>query len=439
MSGSLLLILAVWLLLMAPLLLRKQSPVRRTSRGMSETRILHEGGAKRSRRPSRLLPAEGHYMSSDEDVDADIDFVEAEPEYVLFDEDVDTRDEERASEHADIAGGVETVDAEVDEDRADVVENAADETTNLETLEGELVDADAEDLDGEEHVADAQRRTVPAEAPAVSAESVTVDAELADDAADTMAHDDAGADTPAPLRVTAAEQTDTADADIEDEPEEQPALRNIPTAYFRGGDLHVDAGVREEDEAAEAESPLTEAEEESFELSEEDMEFIASRRGRGVYDPVASQQLYNRRLQRRKQVLGVLAGLTAIALIASLIVGGGLWIAFLVTAALTGVYLFNLRRQAIEEAKLRRRRLARMRRARLGVRNLEDAELGVPDRLLRPGAIVVETDEADPELENLTYANGGDFFDDGFDDYPDADADLNNWDGPHGRAHIRAV
>lgn len=443
MSGSLLLILAVWLLLMAPLLLRKQSPVRRTSRGMSETRILHEGGAKRSRRPRRLLPAEGHYMSSDEDVDADIDFVEAEPEYVLFDEDVDARDEERASEHADIADGVETVDAEVDEDHADVVEHTADETTNLETLEGELVDADAEELDGEEHVADAQHRTVPAEAPAMSAESVTVDAELADDAADTMAHEDdkhedAGADTPTTLRVAEAE-ADTADADTENEPEEQPALRTIPTAYFRGGDLHVDAGVREEGEAAEAESPLTEAEEESFELSEEDMEFIASRRGRGVYDPVASQQLYNRRLQRRKQVLGVLAGLTAIALIVSLLVGGGLWIAFLVTAALTGVYLFNLRRQAIEEAKLRRRRLARMRRARLGVRNLEDAELGVPDRLLRPGAIVVETDEADPELENLAYANGGDFFDDGFDDYPGEDADLDNWDGPHGRAHIRAV
>lgn len=443
MSGSLLLILAVWLLLMAPLLLRKQSPVRRTSRGMSETRILHEGGAKRSRRPRRLLPAEGHYMSSDEDVDADIDFVEAEPEYVLFDEDVDARDEERASEHADIADGVETVDAEVDEDHADVVEHTADETTNLETLEGELVDADAEELDGEEHVADAQRRTVPAEAPTMSVESVTVDAELADDAADTMAHEDdkhedAGADTPTTLRVAEA-KADTADADTENEPEEQPALRTIPTAYFRGGDLHVDAGVREEGEAAEAESPLTEAEEESFELSEEDMEFIASRRGRGVYDPVASQQLYNRRLQRRKQVLGVLAGLTAIALIVSLLVGGGLWIAFLVTAALTGVYLFNLRRQAIEEAKLRRRRLARMRRARLGVRNLEDAELGVPDRLLRPGAIVVETDEADPELENLAYANGGDFFDDGFDDYPGEDADLDNWDGPHGRAHIRAV
>lgn len=444
MSGSLLLILAVWLLLMAPLLLRKQSPVRRTSRGMSETRILHEGGAKRSRRPRRLLPAEGHYMSSDEDVDADIDFVEAEPEYVLFDEDVDARDGERASEHAEIADGVETVDAEVDESHADVAEHAVDETTNLETLEGELVDADAEELDAEEHVADAQHRAVPAEAPAMSTESVTVDAELADDAADPMTHEDekhedAGADTPATRRVAEAEQTDTADADTEDTPEEQPALRTIPTAYFRGGDLHVEAGVCKEDEAAEAESPLAEVEEESFELSEEDMEFIASRRGRGVYDPVASQQLYNRRLQRRKQVLGVLAGLTTIALIAGLTVGGRLWIAFLVTAALTGVYLFNLRRQAIEEAKLRRRRLARMRRARLGVRNLEDAELGVPDRLLRPGAIVVETDEADPELENLAYANGADFFDDGFDHYPGEHADLDDWDGPHGRAHIRAV
>src|SRR5699024_4616641 len=137
-----------------------------------------------------------------------------------------------------------------------------------------------------------------------------------------MAHDDAGADTPAPLRVTAAEQTDTADADIEDEPGEQPALRNIPTAYFRGGALHGEAGVGGEVGVAEAESRRAEAEEGSCGLSEEDMEFIASRRGRGVYDPVASQQLYNRRLQRRKQVLGVLAGLTAIALIASLIVGG---------------------------------------------------------------------------------------------------------------------
>ena len=73
------------------------------------------------------------------------------------------------------------------------------------------------------------------------------------------------------------------------------------------------------------------------------------------------------------------------------------------------------------------------------MRNLEDAELGVPDRLLRPGAIVVETDEADPELENLAYANGADFFDDGFDHYPGEHADLDDWDGPHGRAHIRAV
>ena len=91
-------------------------------------------------------------------------------------------------------------------------------------------------------------------------------------------------------------------------------------------------------------------------------------------------------------------------------VGGWLWLTLIASAGFSGLYMFYLRRQAIEEAKLRRRRMARMRRARLGVRNLADGELGVPDRLLRPGAIIVETDEADPELDNLDYASGADYF-----------------------------
>ena len=70
-----------------------------------------------------------------------------------------------------------------------------------------------------------------------------------------------------------------------------------------------------------------------------------------------------------------------------------------------------LRRQAVEERELRHRRLARMRRARLGVRNAEDDELGVPDRLMRPGAVILETDDNDPALSNLEYADGADFFD----------------------------
>ena len=39
MFGSLLLIAAVWLVLLAPLLLRNQKPVRRTAQALGETRV----------------------------------------------------------------------------------------------------------------------------------------------------------------------------------------------------------------------------------------------------------------------------------------------------------------------------------------------------------------------------------------------------------------
>ena len=80
MFGSLLLIAAVWLVLLAPLLLRNQKPVRRTAQALGETRVLHRGGsALKAKR--KLKPAEGLYMASDDD---ELELVEAEPEYVLL-------------------------------------------------------------------------------------------------------------------------------------------------------------------------------------------------------------------------------------------------------------------------------------------------------------------------------------------------------------------
>lgn len=402
MSGSLLLILAVWLLLMAPLLLRKNSPVRRTSQALSETRVLHEGGTELPSRPRRLLPAEGHYMSVDEDVDEDIEFVPAEPEYVLYDEDSDVADD------APLAG----------EDTAEDATAGAGEAAEI--VDAELVEDPEDTLGG------------------------AVEFEEGSEFNEILAEDDA--EDAAAVETEAAEHGQEDDGDVTQlaatqEPEsELPPLRQIPTAYFRGGDLDITADTPEEAEEPEN-APLAEREEESLELSEEDIAYIAARRGRGVYDPVASQKLIDQRLSRRKQVLSGLAGLTLITLLCSIILGGKWWLGLLLMASLTGVYLVNLRRQAIEEAKLRRRRLARMRRARLGVRNLEDAELGVADRLLRPGAIVVETDEADPELLNLEYATGAEFFDlDGQDADFLADEQPNRWDqrSEH-RDRLRAV
>lgn len=50
MAGSLLLIAVVWIVLLAPLLLRNQSPVRRTAKALTETRVLHKGGESLQRK-----------------------------------------------------------------------------------------------------------------------------------------------------------------------------------------------------------------------------------------------------------------------------------------------------------------------------------------------------------------------------------------------------
>jgi hypothetical protein len=70
----------------------------------------------------------------------------------------------------------------------------------------------------------------------------------------------------------------------------------------------------------------------------------------------------------------------------------------------TLLYLGYLRRQTRIEDRLRRRRIYRMARARLGVENTEDGQLDVvPSRLRRPGAAVLEIDDEDPVFEHLEY------------------------------------
>ena len=78
------------------------------------------------------------------------------------------------------------------------------------------------------------------------------------------------------------------------------------------------------------------------------------------------------------------------------------WWACATLAVITLLYLAYLRRQTRIEERLRRRRMQRMARSRLGVENTEDHELDVvPSRLRRPGAAVLEIDDEDPVFEHL--------------------------------------
>lgn len=80
-------------------------------------------------------------------------------------------------------------------------------------------------------------------------------------------------------------------------------------------------------------------------------------------------------------------------------------VAWWICGSATGVtvlYLAYLRRQTRIEEKVRRRRMQRIARARLGVENTRDREYDVvPSRLRRPGAVVLEIDDEDPIFTHL--------------------------------------
>ncbi|MBC6795311.1 gephyrin-like molybdotransferase receptor GlpR [Corynebacterium sp. LK28] len=421
MSGSLLLIAAVWLVLLAPLLLRNQRPVRRTAQALGETRVLHRGGsALKAKR--KLKPAEGLYMASDDD---ELELVEAEPEYVLLeDEDSAAKAGKSRGLRAFMANkGSSSVD-----DAADVADSD-DAADAAEVVDGEVVDAadtadTADDVDrGAEETSEGEDKVVAAEANATKSKAVrytTQDemdtgefepirdvAEVAEVAEAAESADTAEAADAADSEYAAADSDTDSDTDKD---ARQRAYASVPAEYVRGGDVKASPDLVDDVDEAPRDKSI-DILMDSDELSEDDLKYLAARRGRGVYDPVASAALARQRQNRRKKVLFVLLALSALTFGMSMYLGGTVWLSFVAMIAFTAFYLVMLRRQAIEERELRHRRLVRMRRARLGVRNTEDNELGVPDRLVRPGAVILETDEVDPAFSNLEYADGSDFFD----------------------------
>ncbi|GAA4488729.1 hypothetical protein GCM10023094_49020 [Rhodococcus olei] len=132
------------------------------------------------------------------------------------------------------------------------------------------------------------------------------------------------------------------------------------------------------------------------------------RRGRGGFDPEADAIARAARYSfRQRAVLGlVLAAIMTAAL--ALIVSPTLW--WVSVAAVLGLvgYLVYLRRQVQFEQEIRRRRMARLTRSRLGVESREDEELKlIPSRLRRPGAVVLEIDDGDPVFDHLDHYDAG--------------------------------
>ena len=129
----------------------------------------------------------------------------------------------------------------------------------------------------------------------------------------------------------------------------------------------------------------------------------ASRRRR--FDTGTAAAVRVRKYEFRKRVLMVMAVVLVGSATAAFELSPSAWWVCGAATFVTLLYLGYLRRQTRIEEKVRRRRMQRMARARLGVENAHDRQYDVvPSRLRRPGAVVLEIDDEDPIFEHLDYS-----------------------------------
>ena len=451
MSSSLLLVLivVVWLFVLAPLVVNTRQPIRRTSEALGRTRLLHQGGESVATRRRRPTLSERDVRTPDEEVDESLETVDAE-----FD---DARDADRDSgRRADRARDLDDdilID-DLDDARADVpavvegdvvyeLEPGASGARTAESLDDEAVaddpvdsgsdyeagaDSAADSLDDDGRVAAAADSDSGADADSdADSDAVTkaeTDAERADGTAERRSVADAhAADVRAYLSpedflvvddataVTADSGADsTADSDDADAAATSDgaakAADRDEAALIDDDEARGDSDGTTADAVDSADSVERAGDADDFDdtLTDDDLAFAERRRGRGGFDPVSDARYSETRFARRRRSVGVLAAFIVAGVILGALVGGWTWWVPLAGAGLMVLYLVYLRRTVIAENELRARRIRRMKMARLGVRNSEDEELGVPERLRRPGAVVVELDDEDPDFADLPYA-----------------------------------
>lgn len=143
---------------------------------------------------------------------------------------------------------------------------------------------------------------------------------------------------------------------------------------------------------------------------------IPRRPGRGTYDPEAAERARAYKFARRRRAVLVLTLLIVGFALAAVLVSSTLWAGAAASAVLLGLFLAYLRRQVKIEADIRRRRLAKLERARqIRPEHVQDADESADpyaQRTSRPSPasgpvrhrsnrVVLELDDDDPGFDDL--------------------------------------
>ncbi|WP_182359739.1 divisome protein SepX/GlpR [Tomitella gaofuii] len=139
----------------------------------------------------------------------------------------------------------------------------------------------------------------------------------------------------------------------------------------------------------------------SKELDTVDSDAAPRRTGRGGFDPradaIASAERYR---TRQRVVLSMAGGIVVTAVFALLFLPLFWWGTAAFAGAVT-LYLGYLRRQVRLEEQIRRRRMARLQKARTQEQVDRRARATVPGPPQRRGVVVLESDDGDPDFEHL--------------------------------------
>ncbi|QYH20051.1 hypothetical protein JKI95_03255 [Corynebacterium aquatimens] len=315
------LIIVVWVIVLAPLALGNNKPIRRSGEGYEETRVLLEGGTApvATRRRPKLTAADVHRHDTSSD---DYEVVEAvaDEEQVLID---------------DTKGALRPLfPKRAGSSRVAVIEPIAE----AEVAETEQVE--------ETEAADAETEETPAGGS--TAYSVIKAADHEDDE-----------DAEAGSSIYELDETYLAPSDF-GYADEQAAAGNEDTE----ADAADDTVNAEDIEAADgADAPV--------EANEDDIAYAEAHKGRGGWDPKRDERIRADRLKRRQRTLLGLIIACVITLVAAVVAGGWVWVLPAISVALTVWFMVALRRVVKQERALRARRMRQLRRARLGVDTVE--------------------------------------------------------------------
>jgi hypothetical protein len=186
--------------------------------------------------------------------------------------------------------------------------------------------------------------------------------------------------------------------------EQAEQMEEDESAYYDDTDVELEVADSDEEEILEDQYEYVD-DTYGIAAAEESPTAVAprvSRRHR--FDSNTAAAVSARKYAFRKRVLMTMALMLVVSAAAAFLLVPAAWWCCASTGGLTVLYLGYLRQQTRIEARVRRRRMQRMARSRLGVENTSDREFEVvPSRLRRPGAVVLEIDDADPIFDHLDY------------------------------------